>query len=656
MNSSYRYERYEVYFNALNFASKKDKLYGLLQKAIIGESDIKILFKYVKLAENYNMQPLAEEAYRQILIFAPGNLDAIKGVGVSAFYTQTYSVSFQYIKVYNEKTGGDYLTNYIYGELLFYRGNITVCDDYLKKALEQVKELDKNKRKLKSYIVEAGILFRLERGPDAVKIYRDCIKKYPKDLALKLDFADFLLNLNRIDECEKVLSGFPEPKKTNKKRLLAFSSVKHTEDLKASEITIYANLIRVRLFLKNQRLDKAFALMKKLKAVYPDLTSPRFYLDEADTYTLQGNWRKELYYLNKIIERQPTNEVISDRSDEIDKIHSSSLAVNTGLKISQDQEKNIATEFITTERLDIRITDLWKIGLVQEQDYLSSRKIQYSDGKIGSFYGVKQRTELFTEFDFAGNNFLNGSNLKLSYYLGNEYNIANDSGFGIGYKYLDDWGNTQLQLVYKRPYWELPEGVVEGAYRDRVRIGRFLKIFPSLNIYGEFALNHYGVEDANNVGDSISYIFRANYALPITEIQEYVLGNNSRLFLNYDLNSEVFTEINERTNSSGTRYKILPLVDRQVHTGTVSVYKQFSRYLEADAYGGYAYDVLGDDSHGIVFGGRIRYDIFECLVAEFNVDHSIGVTTSTYVGGGLKWYFGWCLDDLMRSDDENKRK
>ncbi len=643
VNSVSRYEQYEVYFNALDLAGKRERLFEKLKRVISEESNITVLFKYVKLAENYNMQELAEDGYRQILLFAPDNLDAVKGMGVSAFSAQTYSISYNYIKLYNEKTGGDYLTNYIYGELLFYRGNLSDYDIFLEKALKQVTGIDKDKRTLKSYLVEAAILFRLERGPEAVKIYRDCIKKYPEDLTLKLDFADFLLNLNRVNDCKKILSKFPEPKITKKSRLMAYYPVKSLKDLRNDEIVAYSNLIRVRLFLKEQRLDKAFTLLDKINEVYPHIATPRYYLAETDTYTLQGNWRKELDYLEKITDIQPANEIIFDRYEDVERMHSSTAEVNTGLKISSDQAGSVALEYITKAKVDLRVSDFWKIGVSSEMDLISSKNIQRIDGSEGPYTGVKFRTELYSEFDFAGNSILNGSNLKLSYYIANGYDIIYNSGFGLEYKYLDNWGNTQLQVDYRRPYWEIPSGVVEGAFRDRISLGRFLKIIPSLNLYGEFAFNHYGVQDVSTAGYSISFIVRANYALPITEIQEYVMGNNSRLFFNYELNSEIFTDIATGINSSGSRYRILPLADRLVNTVSISAYKQFNRDLEADAYIGYAFDALGDHSNGPVAGARVRYKIFDCLVAEVYVDHSIGVTTSTYVGGSLKWYYGECL-------------
>ena len=646
-NKEYNFSVNEVYANALYLAGRKEKLKHFLDLSILKEDKLSYLNKYITMAKNYNLPKVVNRAYRQILVFFPDDLEAFKNIGENAFYAQNISTAEYYIKRYNEKTGGDYLTNYIYGEVLFYYGQYFASKTYFKKAIEELDNKEANKITVQDCIIKANLLYRLEKPHEAADLYKKTVEANPDDLFLKLDYIDFLLTLNHTYTAAKLIKDFEKKQKSNK-RIMAFVKSNYTKDekkrLKQSE-----QLLKTRLYQREGRLNEAFNTLDKLKEENPNINTPRYHLALADTLALQNDKMGESYSLNDIAELQPENEVILKRKKQREKENGSFFQVDGGFLMGKDRDGTMSYQYLTTETLNLRINKYWSIGAIYQQDLITSDKIQQLGGKEGPYTGLRQRNEFYTTFDIPGNKYLNTSVLKLSYYIGNDYNFAKNSGLGFDYDYLDKWGYTNIVFDWRKPYWELPSAVVQGANKSRVGIGRELKVIPNLYLYGYAGYNSYGVQDEASVGESWQFEVNAQYKLPVIKLQEQIFGSNSRFAINYSMDAEFYNNVKEKTRVDGTSYKVLQLDSRQVNSFYLSFFKEITENCNYYVYGGYAVDTIGEMYHGAVFGAKFYYKILDCLEIEAVADHNIGIIVSSYVGIGLKWNFAHCYREHNRS-------
>ena len=643
----YNFAVNKVYANALFLAHKKSKLEHFLNYEILKETDLQYINKYIKIAKEYNLPKVVNRAYRQILVFFPDNLEAFKNVGENAFYNQDYSTAAYYLERYDMKTGGDYLTHYMYGEILFNYGHYLCASDYFKKSLSELDKKEINQITVQDNVVKANLLYRLEQPHKATVLYKKTVEANPNDLFLKLDYIDFLLTLNHTYTAAKLLKEI-SLNRTSKKRIMAFTRSPYTP-MEKERIDQDTELLKVRLYQKNGQLNEAFNTLNKLKEKYNKINTARYHLAKADTLAMQGDILGESYSLDNIMELQPENDVILRRLEQKEKEIGSFFAVNGGFLMGKDRDNNASYQYLITETLNIRINKYLSVGGIYQQDLISSKNIQQLGGKTGAYTGLKQRNEFYSIFDIPSNDYMNPSTLKLSYYLGNEYNIAENSGFGFNYNYLDKWGSTDVFLDLKKPYWELPSAVVEGGNKSRVGIAREFKVIPNLYIYTMASYNRYGVQNEAFVGQSMQFGVNATYNLPVIELQEKLLGSNSRFALNYEMDAEFYSDLKQKVNSAGESYDVLQLVNRQVNSFYLSFTKEFTDDFNFSVYGGYSIDTVGEKYHGAIFGGRIFYRIFDCLEAEAVAYHNIGIITSTYAGIGLKWYFVNCLKNMNRS-------
>ena len=632
-NESYKTERLDIYLKALALDGDTEKLSIVLNKSINTTVDVKQLFIFAKIAEDANLSNPAEKAYQQILFVNPNSTIAMDRLGKVYYYAGKYSKAQHYLSRYNELTGGNYLSNYQLGQILIDIEQYDKAEKLFTKSLKQLNAL--KKQDINSQIVKANILYELNRFTESEKLFSSLIKKHPKNDSLRLDFIAMLIISGSYNKAETLLSVFPKLTKKSKNRRLFYKM--NIPEKNQLSIPLKVSIYRVTIYIQKNELRNAFELLKIMKANYPN--SYEVVVSEADAYSAQGNWREEKSLLSQAITMHPNDKALLERQKNLKLQYAPKFSIDNLEKFTYGQGSGNATEIITKESIDYRINDLWSLGAVTEQDYVISNNISFLNGNTGSFNGLKQKTEFFTQFDFKGNEYLNGSMLKLSYYIADNYNFLENSGLGLQFNYLDNYGKTEFEIAYRKPYWELPVAVVNGANRSRIMIGRELNIIPDLSMSGNFAFNNYSAQGKNNLDNSIEYHLNLSYILPSFDFQRKYLGYTSQIAVNYFLDSEIFLSSKKGTDANGNSYTILPLDDRLVNTFALSYYNEFTSSFKANLLVGYAFDVLDQMSHGPVASMEFSYRITDYLEANFNASHYIGITTSTYVGGGLKLYY-----------------
>lgn len=199
----------------------------------------------------------------------------------------------------------------------------------------------------------------------------------------------------------------------------------------------------------------------------------------------------------------------------------------------------------------------------------------------------RQRAELYVQQDFDS-----GSELRIS-----GFGTRSRAGGGVGYGHADATGRTSIRVDYRRPFWELVEGLVGNGTRDRAELHRDQRLGPRLSARLTAAFNRYGLGGIDDLTRSLAFDAGLNVALRHA---------NPGVGVEYAVDLE-----SPRVPTAGA----IPLVKREVHAGSGVVQHQFSRWLSADASAGYVWDRLGGrgsftSAHVRAGGpGRVAFEI-----------------------------------------------
>jgi tetratricopeptide (TPR) repeat protein len=203
-------------------------------------------------------------------------------------------------------------------------------------------------------------------------------------------------------------------------------------------------------------------------------------------------------------------------------------------------------------------------------------------------------------------------------------------------------GELFLRGVYNEPYWDFLEGITNEGTASRLQarwtfeernpyIGQYQ---GQTNFSGSLGvnLNRYGVEDDDDIADSVEVLAEIRYHLnPIF----------SGLSVGYNLNAEYVKLKSPRLDTTGANFNIIPIQTVQNHSIDVALSHAITNNVRFDLSSGYRYDDRIDSNGPFVFFDLI-YDTlksFEMGVnVEFNEESNRGTdTTFTQVGGFLLW-------------------
>lgn len=203
-------------------------------------------------------------------------------------------------------------------------------------------------------------------------------------------------------------------------------------------------------------------------------------------------------------------------------------------------------------------------------------------------------------------------------------------------------GELFLRGVYNEPYWDFLEGITNEGTASRLQarwtfeernpyIGQYQ---GQTNFSGSLGvnLNRYGVEDDDDIADSVEVLAEIRYHLnPIF----------SGLSVGYNLNAEYVKLKSPRLDTTGANFNIIPIQTVQNHSFDVALSHAITNNVRFDLSSGYRYDDRIDSNGPFVFFDLI-YDTlksFEMGVnVEFNEESNRGTdTTFTQVGGFLLW-------------------
>jgi len=289
----------------------------------------------------------------------------------------------------------------------------------------------------------------------------------------------------------------------------------------------------------------------------------------AEMETRLGRWRPALGLYRRAIplEERPASPIQA----QAQLLHDHGIQFRTAFDYADVQ--NADRQAIT--RLDGRLPldtgpDL---GLTFKRRDLEVPAFARVSGTTAPFSGERARAELRAGFPLA---LTTGATLSLA--------LA-DSGPGLGLRiqHTGNAGTSGAQLVWRRPYWTLPEGVVEDAWISEAGLFHSGDLGEHLGYDAAVSLNRYGIDGRDDVARSWSA--QAGLTWVFSAAAPY-------LAVDYRLDTEHVSGRRRGVDSTGQAFDLLPLTSREEHALELQWSQPLTTYLRADATGGYVYDRL----------------------------------------------------------------
>jgi tetratricopeptide (TPR) repeat protein len=379
------------------------------------------------------------------------------------------------------------------------------------------------------------------------------------------------------------------------------------------------------LLLQANKFDAHSRLTEMLEA-YPN--DPKIMADLGSVEERLGRWRQAMKHYDCALKLDP---------GAIDNLQAKSfLHGRSGPQVRVDQYYRDTTnaEVQAVSRIMARQSYCsdYMVGVAYEKrlinDNLVRRRI---NGTLETFDGNRQRWNSYVEkaYDF--------STTRLSI-VGQE----TQPGASLDHRRQLPLGELSLAGIYHEPYWEFVEGLVNQGTADRVRlqwfyeghspiIGKYKSKNPFSGSLG-VSINRYGVEDEDNVAESVKLMAELRYQ--INRLWPW-------LSVGYQYNSEYVNLTETRIDTAGANFNPLPIQSVQTHSWDVSVTKQVNKNLRFDLSSGFKFDGQVDSNGPFVFFDLIYDSLSNIEVgvnAQFNQETARGTNnTFTQFGAFLTW-------------------
>jgi len=381
------------------------------------------------------------------------------------------------------------------------------------------------------------------------------------------------------------------------------------------------------LLLQTNKFDAHSGITELLKA-HPD--DPQFMADLAEVDSRLGRWRQAINHYASAIRRAP------------DAVHmkqaKSYLHGRFGPQVRVDQyyrdTTNAEVQWVSRAMARQSYGSDYMVGVGFENRVINDNLIRPRiDGKLQQFQGKRQRWEGYVEkaHEFATTRFS---------IVGQE----TEPGVGLEHRRQLRLGEVRLKAIIHEPYWDFVEGIIDEGTADRLQLrwvyegespilGKFRSKNPFSAIVG-ISANRYGVEDDNNVAESVKVLAGIQYQLNL------LLPG---LSVGYQFRGEYAKLTESRVDAVGTNFNPLAIENTQTHSWNISVAKRITDHLRFDFNTGFKYDDRVK-SKGPFAALELVYDSLSNLKvgvnSEFNQETVRGSNnTFTQFGAFLIWKF-----------------
>lgn len=212
---------------------------------------------------------------------------------------------------------------------------------------------------------------------------------------------------------------------------------------------------------------------------------------------------------------------------------------------------------------------------------MESRRIEVNtasnlDGSARSLVDTtKERVELY-----ASHSFEMGGTGRAALYQGPE----GVPGGALAYTLRDSRESTSLGFTYRKPYWELVSGLLNGGTQDIAELRHERQFGEAWSTSGSVRYSRYGVDDDGDVAKSLGILATLRRVLPF-EFAETSIG--------YAFDSE-YLHTQDRHTIGNALFRPLAITTKEIHSLDITLGREILDGTRLDLFTGYAHDRYND--------------------------------------------------------------
>ncbi|MFQ5450556.1 MAG: tetratricopeptide repeat protein [Nitrospinaceae bacterium] len=379
------------------------------------------------------------------------------------------------------------------------------------------------------------------------------------------------------------------------------------------------------LLLQTNKFEAQARLTELLRENPED---PQIMVDLAEVEERLDRWREAIDLYSCALRRKPGDKDILRSRSYLHGQYGPQIRLEQYYLDTSNEEVQRVTSVMARETFCRSYT----VGVNFENRSLDDNTVRPRiDGSLGVFEGDRRRWGAFVEkahgFAFT----------RLSL-LGQE----GEPGVSLSHRRQLPLGVLQLRGAYQEPYWDFLEGIVDQGTADRLQArwvyrghSPFIGKYRGKNNFSGslgFSLNRYGVDDDNDVAESVKILAEIRYHLS-TLLEGLSVG--------YSFDAEYVDLTESRLDTTGSNFNPLPIENTQVQTWEVSLSRFVTDQLRFDLTAGYLYDNRVDSKGPLVIFDLV-YDTLSNLElgikTEFSKSSFRGTDNTFFQGGAfLTW-------------------
>jgi predicted Zn-dependent protease len=191
-----------LFIDALVAARDKKRLQSELARLIGKTEPGEILRRYGRAAYDEGLYELARQAFAKILRAQPNDPEALKRLGMLAFFRSEHDVARRYLTQYLQTGADDYLAEFALGESITQSADWERATPHYRRAFEKIERL--KSPSFEDRKIRAKLLYRLARKVEARAAYEALLRERPGDRDLRDQYADFLDDTGEYERASQV--------------------------------------------------------------------------------------------------------------------------------------------------------------------------------------------------------------------------------------------------------------------------------------------------------------------------------------------------------------------------------------------------------------------------------------------------------------------
>ncbi len=192
----------DLYIAALAAVRDKKQLRAMIERELKGEGDLIRLRGLANVAFQESVFDLARAAYLRILKAEPKNAEAMKRLGLMAYWSSDNGTARRYLEQYLATGADDYHADFTLGEIITQFPDWERATRYYRRALDRMARVARPT--FEDRLMRAKLLYRLARFDDAVAAYETLLRQFPRERDLREQYADVLDEIGRYDRAREL--------------------------------------------------------------------------------------------------------------------------------------------------------------------------------------------------------------------------------------------------------------------------------------------------------------------------------------------------------------------------------------------------------------------------------------------------------------------